>query len=351
MNKVKIIKKIYKRLIKILMLIKIIILSMVYKNKIYIFGTPIHGNLGDQAILLGEREFLKDNFQNMKRIEVESSILKKFYKIIKKIVGDSVILMHGGGFLGTLWKNEEEMFRITLKNFQKNTIIVFPQTIYFSDDIEERKYLEESKKIYSSHKKLYICCREKYSYEFMQKEFPLCNVLLIPDMVLYMDKLQGNENRQNILFCIREDKEKVQYNLEALKDTLKSEYKVSIDVTDTVIQENIYTLKQCEKKVIEKIEQFQKYKLVVTDRLHGMVFAYLSKTPCLVFQNKSYKVKGLYEWIKDCNYIELVDENNMIDTSRKLLNIKEEQCADLKDRYIPLMELIRKSIGTYLNKF
>ena len=59
MNKMQLIQKIYKRLIKILMLIKIIILSMICKNKVYIFGTPIHGNLGDQAILLGEEKFLK----------------------------------------------------------------------------------------------------------------------------------------------------------------------------------------------------------------------------------------------------------------------------------------------------
>lgn len=347
MNKVKLIKKIYIKLIKILMLIKIIILSMVYKNKVYIFGTPIHGNLGDQAILLGEIKFLKDNFKNIKIIEVESSLVTKCNKMLKKLIGKSLILVHGGGFLGTLWLHEEKMFRIVLRTFTNNTIIVFPQTIYFSNDMEGKKILEESQSIYQTHKHLYICCREEYSYKFMKKEFPLCNVLLIPDMVLYMDKLQENNDRQNILFCIRKDKEKVQYNLAALKDMLKNEYGVSIDDTDTVIQENIYSLKRSKKKVTEKIEQFQKYKLVVTDRLHGMVFAYLSKTPCLVFQNKSYKVKGLYEWIKACNYIELVDENNMMDASRKLLNIKEEHGVDLKDRYIPLIQLIRKSIEIF----
>ena len=343
----KLIKKIYIKLIKILMLIKIIILSMVYKNKVYIFGTPIHGNLGDQAILLGEIKFLKDNFKNIKIIEVESSLVTKCNKMLKKLIGKSLILVHGGGFLGTLWLHEEKMFRIVLRTFTNNTIIVFPQTIYFSNDMEGKKILEESQSIYQTHKHLYICCREEYSYKFMKKEFPLCNVLLIPDMVLYMDKLQENNDRQNILFCIRKDKEKVQYNLAALKDMLKNEYGVSIDDTDTVIQENIYSLKRSKKKVTEKIEQFQKYKLVVTDRLHGMVFAYLSKTPCLVFQNKSYKVKGLYEWIKACNYIELVDENNMMDASRKLLNIKEEHGVDLKDRYIPLIQLIRKSIEIF----
>ena len=342
----KLIKKIVSIFYKFLMLIKIILISIFYKNKIYLFGTPVHGNLGDEAILLSEEKFLKENFSDMKIIEIEMSLVLKLTRFLKLLVGDSFILIHGGGFLGTIWPMGEDMFRILLKTFQNNTIIVFPQSIYFSNDAEGKKILEESKKIYALHKKLYICCRERYSFEFMKNEFKDCNALLIPDIVLYMNRIEDASNRKDTLFCIRQDREKIIYNLEQLENNLKDEYHFNIDYTDMVIPKNVYTVKERKREIIKKLEQFQNYKLVVTDRLHGMVFAFLSNTPCLVFQNKSYKVKGLYEWIKDCNYIELTDENNMIDASKKLLNIVQKKYPDkdFKEQYEPLIQLIDKSI-------
>ena len=210
------------KMIKMLSLIKIIIQSLIFKNKIYIFGTPMHGNLGDQAIVLAEEKFLKDNFKKYKAIKIESSIVKSRKQIIKKIIGNSLIMVHGGGFLGSLWMNEEQMFRTTIENFPNNKIIVFPQTIYFSNDKEGKKILEESKKIYNSHNNLHICCREEYSYKFMKKEFPKCNIMLVPDMVLYLNEYAQKYNRNNVLLCLRKDKEKIDNNLDIIIKKLNS---------------------------------------------------------------------------------------------------------------------------------
>ena len=122
-------------------LIIVLVKSIFNKNKIYLFGTPIHGNIGDQAILIAEEEFLKNNFPNHKLICIESSIVSRFNRIIRRIVGNSTILIQGGGFLGSLWLNEEKMFRRTLEDYPNNTIIVFPQTIYFSNDADGKKQL------------------------------------------------------------------------------------------------------------------------------------------------------------------------------------------------------------------
>ena len=42
-----------------------------------------------------------------------------------------------------------------------------------------------------------------------------------------------------------------------------------------------------------------------------MIFAYLTKTPCLVLENKSYKIRGVYEWLKDIDYIKLTNDKNL----------------------------------------
>jgi len=51
------------------------------------------------------------------------------------------------------------------------------------------------------------------------------------------------------------------------------------------------------------LNDFSSSKLVVTDRLHGMVFSAITETPCIVINSLSPKVEGCYEWLKDLDYI------------------------------------------------
>lgn len=316
----KVIKKIIKNIYDYIEITKVFLKCKFFKNKIFLLGVPIHGNLGDQAIAFGEVCFLKENFSKYKLIEIESGTISRHSQFLKKMIGNSIILIHGGGFLGTLWLTEEEMFRKVLTIFKDNTVIVLPQTIFFDEDENGKKMLEESKKIYSSHPNLYICCREDYSYKFMKDNFSDCNILLIPDMVLYLNSVADNQDKQNVLFCIRNDHEKVNHSFNEVIDEIHSRG-LQIDYTDTVIKKKIFKFSR-EKYVCNKIREFSKYKLVVTDRLHGMVFTFLSKTPCLVYENKSYKVKGVYKWLSKFDYIKLYNKDNIHDDLNHLFNNK-----------------------------
>ena len=53
----------------------------------------------------------------------------------------------------------------------------------------------------------------------------------------------------------------------------------------------------------KKLQEFADAEFVITDRLHGMVFAAITETPCIVFSNYNQKVKGTYEWISCLPYI------------------------------------------------
>ena len=80
------IKKVYRKLCdttyRITRMIKIILQSFVYKNKVYLFGIPIHGNLGDQAILLAEEKFLQNNLEDIKKKSDWVTLLDLTTKII-----------------------------------------------------------------------------------------------------------------------------------------------------------------------------------------------------------------------------------------------------------------------------
>jgi len=62
----------------------------------------------------------------------------------------------------------------------------------------------------------------------------------------------------------------------------------------------------------KKYEEFRNAALVVTDRLHGMIFCAITGTPCIVINSKSPKIKGCFEWLKHLEYIKFCDNINDI---------------------------------------
>ena len=62
----------------------------------------------------------------------------------------------------------------------------------------------------------------------------------------------------------------------------------------------------------DKLEEFASSEIVVTDRLHGMIFAALTETPCIVVNSMSHKLRGCYEWIKSLDYIRFVEDFDLI---------------------------------------
>lgn len=328
-------------------LLKIIILSLINKKRIYVMGSPIYGNLGDQAIIIAERYFLNENFKEYKVIEVESSMVTKKMNILKKLVGNSLIMVTGGGFIGSLWPKEDDMVNAIIENMNKNKIIILPQTIYFDNNEQGIKRMNMAKKLYSQHKNLYICVRERYSYDFMKKNFKDCNIYLVPDMVLYLKQRNpNNETLNRVILCLRSDKEKTFHYNDEIINILNNNGFNNIKRTDTVIQNRIYRYNR--KKIVEnKIEEFHKSKLIITDRLHGMIFAFLASTPCLVINSKSYKVKGVYNWIKEDKSIKLVED--IVDFEILLKEIFKPSLdfnpENFKKKYNTLIELIKECIS------
>ncbi|MGH2097437.1 polysaccharide pyruvyl transferase family protein [Aerococcus urinaeequi] len=78
--------------------------------------------------------------------------------------------------------------------------------------------------------------------------------------------------------------------------------------------------------VMDKLKEISKHELVITDRLHGMIFAYLTDTPCLVFDNNNHKISQTYDtWLKNNTNIILVKK--MIGNFKLKLATYRKQCV------------------------
>ena len=292
------------------------------------FNTPDHGNLGDQAIALSEERFFKDRFPEVVYREVTGDYYRKNRQLFRRIVNKNIVIgICGGGYIGDVWIEEEELVRSIITSFPGNKIIVFPQTVYYHNDQKGNKEWERTKQLMESHDdSLYLCLRDKKSYNFIKSSSRINNLLLYPDMVLSLS-YHFSENRQGILTCFRADQEKV------LKDEIinriylyAKDNELEIASTTTVYTRNINVLDR-KKEVMDKLKEFASAKVVITERLHARIFATITGTPCIAFDNESKKISGVYEWIKDLDYIRFISSDNSMDDISEFLS----QMLDMKN--------------------
>ena len=299
-----------KNIVKIISSIRTINKYKKYKHqkKIIYLLSPLYGNMGDQAIAYASLKFYKENFKDYKILELDRvQIYREYFSIKSCLNKDDIIVLQGGGNMGNLYMHEEEPRRFVIKHFKDNMIISMTQTISFTNDEFGRKEKEKTRKIYNKNKKLILLAREDTSYNEMTKLFSV-NVIKVPDIVFYLaDTMDSDKKRTLITTCLRNDKESIWKNKkDKFIGMLKEEYN-DVFIYDTVINRQV-TFKSRMLELNTMWDNFKKSKVVVTDRLHGMIFCVITKTPCIALKSLDHKVVESYKWIKDLDYIELVDD-------------------------------------------
>ena len=309
------------------------------KSNIYVLLEPEHDNIGDHGIAWAQQKFICENFNSYNKFFITENQFNNYFTHVKKMINDEdIIFIHGGGNLGNQYMHHENSRRKLVESFPNNKIISFPQTMYFTNDDTGKKELENSMKIYKKHRDLTFIAREQTSFKNMKMHFKKNNVILTPDIVLYVNNTDPKLNRDGILICLRNDEETI------LNDKLKNriiniaqKYFDNVKVTDMRAGKTI--LREERQEVLyKKFNEFKSSKLVITDRLHGMIFAAITGTPCIACSNYNHKVKETYEWIKYLDYIKFVENFDSI----------EEDIQGFKE--ICSSSYNNKSIKNYYNK-
>ena len=282
------------------------------KKKIIVCLGADYGNLGDVAITISQIDYLKKMFPNYTVIEYPISETFKNFKSLKEVINDEdIITIVGGGNTTYKYRDIEYCRQFIIKNFNRNIILSFPQSVDLSQ--APKNFKKRIKRVYGSHPKLCYFVREKYSYEVIKGLIPNLNCYLCPDIVLSYGIKQEEVSRSMITLTIRNDKERF------LSDKEKSEIidilheYGNINYKDTQCADiDDFSMENRKKLLKNLLYIFSSSKLVVTDRLHGMILSYITNTPCIVLPCDNLKIKGCYEWIKNSNnviYMDSFDKN------------------------------------------
>lgn len=280
------------------------------KRKWLIMGSPIHDNLGDHLITLSELDYLHSFSLDVEIFEIPTEMVILYSQIIKDcLTPNDIIFVNGGGWMGTLWKHDEFFMQHILHTFKSNKIIVFPQTVYYDDsDTEQNQVLNNAKDAWRSAPKAILCLRDEASYQYALNEIGLESerCLFLPDVaLLYKTEIPPVQKERKILLCLRNDKEQV------LPLAVRGEIENFIKNNNycyaytSTLTRKVVSINERRALVNKKIKEFASAQIIITDRLHGMIFAFLANTPCIAIDNRTRKVFGVYNaWLNEVNTIQ-----------------------------------------------
>ena len=330
------------------------------RQRFYMFGTPIYNNLGDLAISEAQKRFFAENFPEITYIEItEPQTEQAIEELLPLLRSDDMIGYVGGGNIGNLDITHEIVRRKVFSTFVNNKTISFPQSVYFEETEEGQAELRKSQEAYNKNSNLTLVARDTQTLSYFQNHFK-ADAILTTDMVLLLQEKLSGTKRDGVLFIMREDAEKVTSDklIEQLTANLKS-IGDKVEATDTVLSYKAYDVKSKNNPSLDivriserhwllslKLEQIKAKEVVVTDRLHGMIFSAITQTPCFVFDNNYGKASAFYyDWLQDLDYIQYTTEKDPKKIAAKVDDLKKYEHSDTLDfshSFDTLIDLIKK---------
>ena len=273
-----------------------------------LIGTALHTNLGDHLIALAEKEFIPER-SGRALIEIPREAYHLYRNKISGIAlpEDTTVYITGGGWMGDLWPNEEKDVQDMASLFRKQKIVILPQTIFYEDP--ESRLINRGNKIYAKCTEIKLCVREQSSYDRAEASLHIKNISLTPDIaLLYTYRSNRTPRSMCAGICLRRDREQVldaATESKLLETVRNAGYKT---VLVSTMSDHRISEEERKAAVNKALDEFASCSLLIVDRLHAMVFAYLTGRPCIALDNKTGKVSGVYrKWLYDCPYIMLAD--------------------------------------------
>lgn len=164
-----------------------------------------------------------------------------------------------------------------------------------------------SQRVYEGADDLTLVAREHMSHGDMQESFN-AQTMLVPDMVFTLNNQlhDSAQVRHGVMTLFRADIEK--FYDEAVNTQVMQALATKFDrltAMDTVLPDGV---SETERATIltEFWDEMASHELIVTDRLHGMIFGLITRTPTVVLQNNNGKITAtMATWLQNVPWIKL----------------------------------------------
>lgn len=288
-----------------------------------------HSNVGDHMITLGELEFLKEiasvsqcsYAQAGNYVPNCDDILTKEYGEEYSATGRKVAVWHGGGNFGDLWPLAQEpriqsLFPLLRAGYR---ILTMPNSWYYRKSSTEARDIQrirdsivtglgfsssttttlDRELVEIAKERVIFCWRERLSYERGVEHFPLVTNLLVPDIAFQLGPYKSlpatSDMATDLLLLLRNDHESVYTTYrsrQAFRDILQSVPGAS-HLTYSIVDWSDRLYRFDSKDIFftdTSIQLLSLGRIIICDRLHAAILAYLAGLPFIYLDQLSGKI-------------------------------------------------------------
>eukprot|EP00475_Leptophrys_vorax_P008028 TRINITY_DN15146_c0_g1_i1.p1 TRINITY_DN15146_c0_g1~~TRINITY_DN15146_c0_g1_i1.p1 ORF type:complete len:492 (-),score=127.47 TRINITY_DN15146_c0_g1_i1:1159-2634(-) len=305
------------------------------KRYLAIVDAASHENVGDSMIVQGEIEFIR-------RMGFEVSYMcgtaqdgQQWFKDCNfdqfgYPKNEWLALAHGGGNWGDVWLGPHLGRRNTVQKFGDNGVdmLQMPISVWWgnqnSKDFQDElaywnSWKEQQEKGAGTRSKFAAAFRQQDSFDFMKEKFPMIPAVAAPDMAFFMQRLiPTREPIVDVLFLLRGDKESKEpmYSYQKQVRMLMANTDVTYQLVDWT---NMHSMLGEEKyaksprtrgfdplvRITQGVRGYSRARVIVTNRLHASILAFLMNKPHIIIENTYGKIKGTrdlaFEGIESCS--------------------------------------------------
>lgn len=295
------------------------------ERNIFVLTAPPHSNLGDQAQAMCAEKMLGNKYSGRLFIYDEASVVRDYFEllyIIKRYLKpEDMVFLHSGYRLTNLYMESVYAVEMMMELLGDKKMVFLPQTIHFTDDVVMERLSHEI------GENVTIMCRDSVSLKVAKEIFNKSKNVLCPDLVTSLiGKYHFKHEREGILFCLRTSSDGESLLSDDSARDIAAGLREFEDVifTDTTIDEDWNRIAENRVYYVEReIDRYSHFKILITNRFHGMVFALAANTPVIVLPTKDHKVTAGALWFNKVGYRDVFlckDDEEIKEAVAQILN-------------------------------
>lgn len=300
---------------------------VVGSREIALIDYPAHYNCGDHLIWKGTRSYLKRLGVTVILVADERSYSRR---ALARLAPNVPILLQGGGNFGDLWPRTQRFRERVIRDHPDRRIVQLPQTVFFRD----RSAMSRTNALLSRHEQFTLLVRDSSSMHRAAEGLADVATVFCPDLALGTPTpAPSHAGGRGVLVLARSDVEASGAG-RALRDNLRSLEKIlgPVRVADWGLRGfsslvwgatrvlprllhaapvmhrfpgiesaiDVATRVGSDRVVSSAQALFDGADLVITDRLHGHIWAGLCAIPHVAVDNSYGKVGGIFADYTHC---------------------------------------------------
>ena len=283
-------------------------------------------NVGDAAIWIAAVRVLRRLGFNIRY----TSTVKSFQPFrLRRCVPTGPIFINGGGSLGR-YPRDDALMKAVFREFANRKIVVLPQSAGFADHAAFDSFAKEAE----TAEDLTILCRDRSTYDAVREL--RCTQVQCPDLVTSLwdypmfewAPSRGSNPHPTCVVLLRQDSEsrgfeqpqrwplRVDWETPPIASTTglglrllaRIERLSSAQRSSATLGAYVRTTR-ARMRLSHGLRLLAGTRVIVTDRLHGAVFAFLMGIPCVVLDNNWGKVRAFFDtWFDGVDGMKWADD-------------------------------------------